>query len=38
MVARMLGLPGKGEAGDASDALAVALCHAHLVITSGIPS
>ena len=38
MVARMLGLPGDGEAGDASDALAVALCHAHLVITSGIPS
>ena len=38
MVARMLGLPGDGEAGDASDALAVALCHAHLVILSGIPS
>jgi crossover junction endodeoxyribonuclease RuvC len=28
MVARHLGLPGRGEAGDASDALAVALCHA----------
>jgi crossover junction endodeoxyribonuclease RuvC len=30
MVARLLGLPGEGEAGDAADALAVALCHAHL--------
>jgi crossover junction endodeoxyribonuclease RuvC len=30
MVARLLGLDGDGEAGDASDALAVALCHAHL--------
>ena len=30
MVARMLGLPGDGEAGDAADALAVALCRAHL--------
>ena len=30
MVARMLGLDGDGEAGDASDALAVALCHAHV--------
>jgi crossover junction endodeoxyribonuclease RuvC len=30
MVARMLALPGNGEAGDAADALAVALCHAHL--------
>src|SRR6185295_18789840 len=30
MVARMLGLPGDGEAGDAADALAVALCHACL--------
>lgn len=30
MVARLLGLTGNGEAGDASDALAVALCHAHL--------
>jgi crossover junction endodeoxyribonuclease RuvC len=30
MVARILGLDGDGEAGDASDALAVALCHAHV--------
>jgi len=30
MVARMLALPGDGEPGDAADALAVALCHAHL--------
>jgi len=30
MVARLLGLEGDGEAGDAADALAVALCHAHL--------
>jgi crossover junction endodeoxyribonuclease RuvC len=30
MVARLLGLHGDGEAGDAADALAVALCHAHL--------
>lgn len=30
MVARMLALSGDGEAGDAADALAVALCHAHL--------
>jgi crossover junction endodeoxyribonuclease RuvC len=30
MVARLLELPGEGEAGDAADALAVALCHAHL--------
>src|SRR6266702_3184896 len=29
MLAQMLGLLGKGEAGDASDALSVALCHAH---------
>jgi crossover junction endodeoxyribonuclease RuvC len=28
MVARLLDLPGEGEAGDAADALAVALCHA----------
>lgn len=28
MVARHLGLPGEGEAGDAADALAVALCEA----------
>jgi crossover junction endodeoxyribonuclease RuvC len=38
MVTRMLGLPGDGEAGDAADALAVALCHAHLILTSGMPS
>jgi crossover junction endodeoxyribonuclease RuvC len=30
MVARLLELPRETEAGDASDALAVALCHAHL--------
>jgi crossover junction endodeoxyribonuclease RuvC len=30
MVERILGLSGNGEAGDAADALAVALCHAHL--------
>jgi crossover junction endodeoxyribonuclease RuvC len=30
MVARLLGLPGDGQAGDAADALAVALCRAHL--------
>jgi crossover junction endodeoxyribonuclease RuvC len=30
MVARLLRLEGDGTAGDASDALAVALCHAHL--------
>lgn len=30
MVARLLDLPGDGEPGDAADALAVALCHAHL--------
>ena len=30
MVARLLGLAGDGEAGDAADALAVALCFAHL--------
>ena len=29
MVERLLGLPGGGEAGDAADALAVALCGAH---------
>lgn len=28
MVARLLELPGDGQAGDAADALAVALCHA----------
>ncbi len=30
MVARLLGLSGDGDPGDASDALAVAICHAHL--------
>jgi crossover junction endodeoxyribonuclease RuvC len=35
MVARLLGLPGDGEAGDASDALAVALCRAHLHAVPG---
>lgn len=30
MVTRLLGLDGDGVAGDAADALAVALCHAHL--------
>jgi crossover junction endodeoxyribonuclease RuvC len=29
MVARLLGMPGDGHAGDAADALAVALCLAH---------
>jgi crossover junction endodeoxyribonuclease RuvC len=38
MVARMLDLPGDGEPGDAADALAVALCHAHLRLTAGLPS
>jgi crossover junction endodeoxyribonuclease RuvC len=36
MVARLLALPGDGEAGDASDALAVALCRAHLPIPSPV--
>jgi len=31
MVGRLLGLPGETAAGDAADALAVALCQAHLV-------
>ena len=38
MVARMLELPGDGEAGDAADALAVALCHAHTLVAAGLPS
>jgi len=38
MVARMLGLPGDGEAGDAADALAVALCHAHRSLAGGVPT
>lgn len=43
MVARLLGLPGDGHAGDAADALAVALCLAHrqpleaLLSTAGAP-
>lgn len=37
MVARLLQLPEVGPAGDASDALAVALCHAALFRT-GIPT
>jgi crossover junction endodeoxyribonuclease RuvC len=35
MVARLLDLPGEGEPGDASDALAVALCRAHLHRAAG---
>jgi crossover junction endodeoxyribonuclease RuvC len=35
MVTRILELPGDGEAGDAADALAVALCHAHLQAAAG---
>jgi len=35
MVAQLLHLPGPGEPGDASDALAVALCHAHLFRAPG---
>jgi crossover junction endodeoxyribonuclease RuvC len=38
MVARTLGLPGDGEAGDAADALAVALCQAGLVTGLHLPS
>jgi crossover junction endodeoxyribonuclease RuvC len=34
MVARLLDLPGDGEAGDASDALAVALCHAQQAVVA----
>jgi crossover junction endodeoxyribonuclease RuvC len=37
MVARLLDLPGDGEAGDASDALAVALCQAHLQPMESLP-
>ena len=36
MVARLLGLPGDGEPGDAADALAVALCRAHLQLIPGV--
>jgi crossover junction endodeoxyribonuclease RuvC len=35
MVARLLELPGETEAGDAADALAVALCDAHLCSPPG---
>jgi crossover junction endodeoxyribonuclease RuvC len=38
MVARLLELPGDGEAGDAADALAVALCHACIAVTADLPS
>jgi Holliday junction resolvasome RuvABC endonuclease subunit len=38
MVARTLGLPGDGNAGDAADALAVALCQAGLVASLSLPS
>jgi crossover junction endodeoxyribonuclease RuvC len=32
MIARLLDLPGAGEPGDAADALAVAVCQAHLTV------
>lgn len=38
MVARQLGLPGQGQAGDAADALAVALCHARRCRRDGDPT
>jgi crossover junction endodeoxyribonuclease RuvC len=38
MVARILDLPGPGEAGDASDALAVALCLACVHTGAAVPS
>jgi len=38
MVARLLELPERGEPGDAADALAVALCHAHIHRLSGTPA
>jgi crossover junction endodeoxyribonuclease RuvC len=38
MVARLLELPGDGEAGYAADALAVALCHACIAVTADLPS
>jgi crossover junction endodeoxyribonuclease RuvC len=37
MVARLLGLEGPGQAGDASDALAVALCRAHQPTALAVP-
>jgi crossover junction endodeoxyribonuclease RuvC len=36
MVSRLLELSGEGEAGDAADALAVALCHACLNVAAGL--
>jgi crossover junction endodeoxyribonuclease RuvC len=33
MVTRLLALPNEAEAGDATDALAVAICHAHLHVS-----
>jgi crossover junction endodeoxyribonuclease RuvC len=38
MVARSLGLPGDGRAGDAADALAVALCQAGFATSLHLPS
>ncbi len=38
MVTRMLSLPGDAEPGDATDALAVALCLACLGPAAGVPS
>jgi crossover junction endodeoxyribonuclease RuvC len=38
MVARLLGLPGEAEPGDASDALAVAVCQAHLHRAPALPA
>ena len=38
MVARILELPGAGEAGDAADALAVALCLACVRASPAVPS
>jgi crossover junction endodeoxyribonuclease RuvC len=38
MVARLLELTGEAPTGDAADALAVALCGAHLGTTEGIPT
>jgi len=38
MVARLLSLPDQGEAGDDTDALAVAVCHAHLNLGGAAPS
>jgi len=38
MVARLLGLTEQAEPGDAADALAVALCHAHLQRFPGTPA